>query len=128
MVLCQLDEKNTIPLGLKVRQGAEHCHLFVEKGSISSILAFFRQNRNYGYNAQIKKTKITLSYIIPIRNLYQYEPNRRTLKDQLDIPRHNTTKTTSVSYLQQITSAYVFLLLFCSIDNSQIQFTKRNFF
>ena len=37
---------------------------------------------------KFKKTKKTLSYFIPITNLAKYEPNRKTLKNQLDIPNH----------------------------------------
>ena len=43
-------------------------YFFVDKGSIFRILAK------------------TLFYIVPITNLAKYEPNRRTLKNQLDIP------------------------------------------
>ena len=56
----------------------------MEKGSIFSILACLRQNRNYGNNAKIKKRKNPLSCIILISYLTKYEPNRSTLKNQLE--------------------------------------------
>ena len=48
--------------GSKVRQGPLHGDFFMDKGSISSILALFRQNRNYGYSAQIDITKKNVLY------------------------------------------------------------------
>ena len=56
----------------------------MEKGSILSILACLRQNRNYGSNAKIKKRKNLLFCIIPLTDLTKYEPIRSTLKNQLE--------------------------------------------
>ena len=70
----------TILITLTRRKGPESRHFYMEKGSIFSILACFRQNRDNGNSAKIKKKiKIHCLVLIPITYLTQYEPNWGTL-------------------------------------------------
>ena len=92
---------------------------FLDKGSISIILtaSLFKQNRDYGNSAQIEKTKKTMSYIMPITNLAKYEPDERTLNNQLDIPNcimllnvkivHITYRRTCWTFIFRVTNSHL---------------------
>ena len=96
-------------------------NFYMEKGSIFSILPFFRQNRNYGNNARIKKIKNTLSCNIPITYLTKYELNRSTLKNQLE---HASYRGVFKNYLLEPLSSP--MLIFSVPLEKQTSFSLKN--